>query len=257
MDTLSPPAELPIRPRYDWVPEAPLNELMHLDTALWTDNSLPPEERKEIIDSYPPVRGINYQPPDTMPRAAKQMRSHERTQDLRLKQAAYATTAIFRPLDILTRDIFYDNMDRAKILITLNDIRRLTLHCVTLLHNSRIDLAYSAVDHRVQHNTNNNKQYLLDEDVFDEQIQKKSSAANTARRTNNKSRFDRFKSPTTQPFRSGPPSQHGGSSFNNHSSQQGFQHGTSHHRPSAYHSSRSYNSHPANNNKKPAPSTHQ
>ena len=69
------------------------------------------------------------------------------------------------------------------MLTTLYYIRRLTLHCVSLLHNSRIDLAYTAADHRVHHNSNNHKQYLLDEDLFDEQLQKKSSAANATRRT--------------------------------------------------------------------------
>ncbi|GAN11891.1 hypothetical protein MAM1_1210d11514 [Mucor ambiguus] len=96
------------RPRYDWSPSDALMDLMELDTPIihHAAKPMPDSERKAIIESYPPpMAHLNYRAPVTIPSTERLMNRGQKYEDSALKQLQYLLSAVFRPLDILTKEV--------------------------------------------------------------------------------------------------------------------------------------------------------
>ncbi|KAI9301848.1 hypothetical protein BJ944DRAFT_168340, partial [Cunninghamella echinulata] len=60
---------LDIRPSYSWNPHPALFDFLSLNKSLFTAPMISDEIRKRIIEKYPTIDSVQYQPPDTIPEA--------------------------------------------------------------------------------------------------------------------------------------------------------------------------------------------
>ncbi|PHZ12767.1 uncharacterized protein RHIMIDRAFT_313464 [Rhizopus microsporus ATCC 52813] len=63
-----------IHPTYNWTPSSILSEVLSLDKAIFTTPALSDDQRVKIIERYPTMENVQYQPPDTIPDAAHRMK---------------------------------------------------------------------------------------------------------------------------------------------------------------------------------------
>lgn len=96
---------LPVRPTYDWVPSDLLRESLDMDQPLFHSAAMTDDERREIFDQYPPVRGIDYKASATIPTASANMSKQLQHEDSMLKELQCLVSGVFRPLDILGYEI--------------------------------------------------------------------------------------------------------------------------------------------------------
>jgi hypothetical protein len=107
---------LKIRPSYSWSPSTFLSEVLSLDSSLFPTTMLTDDERRKTIDQYPNIENLHYQPPDTIPSAARRMNKYQSKQDMSLKRLQYLLSGVFRPSDVLgleiSQDVNNDNVQR-------------------------------------------------------------------------------------------------------------------------------------------------
>lgn len=217
------------RPHYDWSPSDSLMDLMELDVPLHTSKPLSDSERKSIIESYPPMAHVDYKAPITIPTAERIMNKGQKHEDNSLKQLQYHLSAAFRPLDILTHELFtYDtgnpNLERYSAM--LRDIRRLLVHVCSLMTQQRNNIALRTINPAFSLKSDQETNYTLPLDEFQTTLIQQTAARKATREaTANRRQHRRFTpgnsgSPSSfstvsdqQFFRPGPPSQQGG--FNN------------------------------------------
>jgi hypothetical protein len=84
-------------------------------------------ERRKTIDQCPNIESLQYQPPDTIPSAARNMNRYQTKQDMSLKRLQYLLPGVFRPLDVLGLEISQDvnNENIQRYLHMLKDCRTL------------------------------------------------------------------------------------------------------------------------------------
>jgi hypothetical protein len=70
-ETLSALHSLKVRPSYSWSPSPFLTEVLSLNSPLFPGTMLTDDERRKTIDQYPNIESLQYQPPDTIPSAAR------------------------------------------------------------------------------------------------------------------------------------------------------------------------------------------
>jgi hypothetical protein len=119
-----------VRSTYNWTPSPILSEVLSLDKVIFATSALSDDQLAKIIERYPIMKNVQYQPLNTIPDAAHRMKSPEAKQDMSLKRLQYLISSIFRPLDILGHEISPDNED-------VNVQRYLTIlaNCRALLLN--------------------------------------------------------------------------------------------------------------------------
>ncbi|KAI9262422.1 hypothetical protein BDA99DRAFT_438682 [Phascolomyces articulosus] len=129
-ETLSALHSLRVRPSYTWSPSPFLSEILQLDSSMFPTKMLTDEERKKIIDQYPNIDNLHYQPPDTIPTAARKMNKYQTKQDMSFKRLLYLLSGIFRPLDVLGLEISREvnNPNVQRYLYMLKDCRALLLN---------------------------------------------------------------------------------------------------------------------------------
>ncbi|KAI8136574.1 hypothetical protein BJV82DRAFT_489600, partial [Fennellomyces sp. T-0311] len=136
------------RPRYDWQPSPQLCELVPTLEQHVFGVPLNEEDRKAIVDRYPPIAGLVYSPPATLPEADRRFKPGHRHEDASLRAMQYATSAILRPLDVLAHSLLPllhpDQVGR--IFAILNDIRALVLNVGGVANKACNNLALRAVN---------------------------------------------------------------------------------------------------------------
>ncbi|KAG0737975.1 hypothetical protein G6F16_012009 [Rhizopus arrhizus] len=238
----SPWHSLGVRPQYDWVPPELLTQCLQLDQDLFsTSNLLPDDERKRLIEAYPPIRDLEYRAPATLPDAQKRMNKAQQLEDSSLREIQYMLSGVFRPLDILGHELLQATNTPADVLQrNLNILfhaRTLLSHACASLTHSRNKIAMRAVNPRFSLPTpGTNKKYTMDLNEFQSSITQQTTSAKTMKEAQhlpnqNRRQFHRqpagnnfrvsdapFQSNSAHPgsgpqfFRSGPSSQHGGQS---------------------------------------------
>ncbi|KAI8368775.1 hypothetical protein BD560DRAFT_470271, partial [Blakeslea trispora] len=216
---------LDVRPTYNWTPSVHLNNALSLEAPLFTSPSLPEEERRKVIKRYPRIEGLQYQPPETPPLAARKMLRSQNKQDMSLKRLQYLLSGALRPLDILGLEISQDveNDNTQRYLYMLHDCRQLLLNLSSQMNDMRINLAYQAINPTFSStNSNSSSSYTISPTEFQVGLSQQ-TAANQAvqnaskfrnkRKTfqnNNNLQQSGFQPQPQQFFRSGPSSQQGG-----------------------------------------------
>ncbi|KAI9243197.1 hypothetical protein BDA99DRAFT_544574 [Phascolomyces articulosus] len=120
------------RPSYSWSPIPFLTNVLSLDNPLFPKTMLPDEQQHKTIDKYPNIEGLQYQPLDTVPIAARKMNKYQSKQDMSLKRLQYLLLGVFRPMDVLGLKISQD-VDNPNIqcyLLMLKDSRDLLLNAI-------------------------------------------------------------------------------------------------------------------------------
>ena len=210
------------RPHYDWSPSDPVTEIMDLEAPLNTTPMLSDSERKSIIESYPPMAHLDYQPPATIPSAERLMNKGQRYEDNSIKHLQYVHSATYRPLDIFIHELItteQGNPNLERYCSMLHDIRRLMLHTGSAATQMRNNIALRAVDPSFSLKSND-ASYTLPLDEFQTTVVQQTAAKKATREAtaNRRRRFpsgrfgtSAFSNVPDQPFfRSGPPSQQGG-----------------------------------------------
>lgn len=224
MDPTLPVHSLETRPSYNWTPPPLLSQVLQLNAPLFTEPLLTDEVRRQTIDKYPGIEGIQYQPPDTLPMTAKKMKPHQSKQDMSLKRPQYLISGIFRPMDVLGLEISKDvnNENVQRYLYMLRDCRNLLLNVSSQLTDMRNNLAIQSINPSFSSSTSTNNytmsptdfQALLVQQTAAAQAVQKAGNFRNGRRSNNHSNNNQAHSNSnTQFFRSGPSSSQGG--YNN------------------------------------------
>ncbi|KAI8058686.1 uncharacterized protein B0P05DRAFT_478656, partial [Gilbertella persicaria] len=167
------------RPHYDWNPSQELSQLLRLECNLFSGPGMSDNQRKQLIERYPAIQGVNYQPPATMPEAYARMSYDQKREDKMLKHHQYVTSAIFRPLDTLAHEISseIDNPNVHRYLQIINDIRHLVLHANHDLTDSRKNIALKAINPNFRLSAANNTYYIMAQDEFHNLINNQFSTA--------------------------------------------------------------------------------
>ncbi|KAI8079702.1 uncharacterized protein B0P05DRAFT_469880, partial [Gilbertella persicaria] len=245
------------RPHYDWSPSDALMDLMELDTPIHTAKPMPDSERKTIIESYPPMAHLDYRAPATIPSAERLMNLGQKYEDNALKQLQYLLSAVFRPLDILTKEMFtaeQGNPNLGRNSIMLRDVRRLLLRVCSMMTQQRNNIALRAHDPSYRFNDASEVNYTLPLDEYQQTLTQQHAAKKAIREATTSRRQHRFSRNSSNSssaavgsdssfFRSGPPSEQGGFFINNNSNSNNFNNNNNNFRPKNY---SNYNS----NNKK-------
>jgi hypothetical protein len=100
-ETISALHSLRIKPSYSSSTTPFLTEVFALDSSLFPTTMLPDDKRRKLIDQYPNIEQLQYQPPDTIPSAARKMNKYQSKQDMSLKRLQYLLSGVFRPLNVL------------------------------------------------------------------------------------------------------------------------------------------------------------
>ncbi|KAI9472266.1 MAG: hypothetical protein EXX96DRAFT_642847 [Benjaminiella poitrasii] len=97
-----------------------------------------------IIERYPTIANIRYQPPDMIPDAARKMNKSQRKQDTSFKHLQCLVSGLFRPLDILSHELSLDvnNTHLQRYLSMLADCRLLLLNLSFQINQMRTNLAF-------------------------------------------------------------------------------------------------------------------
>ncbi|KAI8574932.1 hypothetical protein K450DRAFT_264082 [Umbelopsis ramanniana AG] len=93
--------ELPVRPSYDWQPPQELYDRIGSLSSPIFKQTLSDEERKSIVERYPPIQGLKYAPPSAIPEAQRRFNKGQAREDSTLRNLQYTAlrhSASFRHL---------------------------------------------------------------------------------------------------------------------------------------------------------------
>ncbi|OBZ81560.1 hypothetical protein A0J61_10390 [Choanephora cucurbitarum] len=215
-----------MRPRFDWAPDLLVQDQFALDRDLFNNEVLLDETRGELIDKYPPMRQLNYQPPPTMPEAKRRMNASQAKEDINFKHIQYLLSGTFRPLDILASEVCITDLPNdhpQRFIEIINDIRSLMLNINASISSSRTDIAFRDINPSFRAPSTNNQNYLMSSKAFQSAISQQSSSNKALKEAS--SRHRRSNGPASKPtarnnnpfFRDGSPI--GQSGYNNNSDQ--------------------------------------
>ncbi|KAG2221840.1 hypothetical protein INT45_003554 [Circinella minor] len=139
---------LEICPDYSWHPSDFLSKVMNFNQSLFNSPTLTNDRRKAIIEQYPGIKDMDYQPPNTIPSTARSMKQTHAKQDRSLKRLQYLASGAFRPLDVLALEISKDetNPNVQRYLHMLNDCRLLLLNLTSAMTDMRKNIAFQAIN---------------------------------------------------------------------------------------------------------------
>ncbi|KAI7895717.1 uncharacterized protein EV154DRAFT_494695 [Mucor mucedo] len=224
-ETIAALDSLRIRPSYYWTPSSFLTEVLALDSPLFPTTMLTDDERRKLIDQYPNIEQLQYQPPDTIPSAARKMNKYQSKQDMSLKRLQYLLSGVFRPLDVLGLEVSQDtnNENIQRYLHMLKDCRSLLLNVSAQINDMRNNIAFQSINPSFSSSASPSKtNFPMSPADFQAALVQQtttSQALKTASGLRNKKRnFNQAQNGQAQQFfRSGPSSQQGGypNNFNN------------------------------------------
>ncbi|KAG1148542.1 hypothetical protein G6F37_011586 [Rhizopus arrhizus] len=156
-----------------------------MDQDLFVGTPLTDKQRASLIDLYPPIAALDYRPPDAVPAAYGHMNESQRSHDASLKSIQYLLPAVFRPLDLLGHHLLNarETNDIQHSLKIIHDARALLLNVSNSVNIYRNSIAIKAVNKSFKPDLSGDSRHTMPSDQFHSMI--------------------------------GPPSQHGGKTFNN------------------------------------------
>lgn len=99
MDTSDAIHSIPSRPKYDWTPSAELIDLFELHRDLFCGTPWDDRTRTNLIDMYPPIKDLDYRPPDSVPELYQAMNEQQKPRMLLLSRFSICSQQL---LDLLT-----------------------------------------------------------------------------------------------------------------------------------------------------------
>ncbi|KAG1136608.1 hypothetical protein G6F37_011856 [Rhizopus arrhizus] len=216
---------LPVKMDHSWSPTPALSEFLSMDSNLFLTDLMPSKDHTEIIEQYPPQKNLSYVPPQAVSSAFEQMNAQQKAMDSLLKHQQYASSAVFRPLDVLAFELSKDssnpNVDR--FLTMMKHTRQLLLHSLASLTQSRKNVAFKSINRSFHAPEQEKKdEFIMAPEDFQLSLTKQHAVSKSLseahrfqkdKRLANQSSFSA--GPPRSFFRQGPPSQHGGPQYNN------------------------------------------
>ncbi|ORE22272.1 hypothetical protein BCV71DRAFT_165225, partial [Rhizopus microsporus] len=125
-----------------------LSEALSLDKAIFATPALSDDQRPKIIERYPTMGNVQYQPPNAIPDAAHRMKPPQTKQDMALKRLQYLISGIFCPLNIFGHEISLDNENAniQRYLTILADCHTLLLNLSSQVNNMRNTMAFQTIN---------------------------------------------------------------------------------------------------------------
>lgn len=119
-----------------------------MDKAIFATPALSDDQRPKIIERYPTMGNVQYQPPNAIPDAAHRMKPPQTKQDMALKRLQYLISGIFCPLNIFGHEISLDNENVSiqRYLTILSDYRTLLLNLSSQVNGMRHTLAFQTIN---------------------------------------------------------------------------------------------------------------
>ncbi|GAB5588889.1 hypothetical protein Unana1_03789 [Umbelopsis nana] len=180
--------ELPVRPIYDWQPDTILFERIPSFSSSLFHQTLPDEDRRNMIERYPVMQAVRYAPPNTTPVAHRKFNKGQFKEDKTLRNLQYTASAIVRPFDVLCHTLLplipSDQTDR--VYTILNDIRTLIIHLCGSIHMARNNLALRAINPSFQVPSENGTEYTMEPQKFQETLSSNTTVQKTLRDANPK-----------------------------------------------------------------------
>ncbi|KAI8880743.1 hypothetical protein K501DRAFT_335169 [Backusella circina FSU 941] len=226
---------LEIRPDYSWQPSEFLSRVMNFNQSLFNTATLTDGRRKAIIEQHPGIKDMDYQPPDTIPVAARNMKHTQTKQDRSLKRFQYLASGTFRPLDVLALEISTDdsNPNVQRYLRMLADCLLLILNLTSEMTKMRKNIAFQAINPRFSSDSpSSDNNYIMPLDDFQtalaqqttnlQNVQKASRFGQRAHFTHTNQNNSSHAPQLQQFFRAGPSSQQGGYTNNHNNNRSNF-----------------------------------
>ena len=142
---------LEMHPDYSWQPsDFFFKNSMQFGKSLFTTPTLSDDARREIIECYLGMKNTDYQPPDTIPVAARSMKPAQSKHDRSLKRLRCLTSGAFRPLYVLALELSREvtNPNVQTYLHILSDSRNLLLNLSSEITEIRKNIAFQAINPR-------------------------------------------------------------------------------------------------------------
>ncbi|KAI9033823.1 hypothetical protein CLU79DRAFT_725628, partial [Phycomyces nitens] len=174
---------IPIRETYGWTPDEILVTASGMSSDLFT-TLMDTEERKKLIDSYPPIQNMVYTPPATLPLAQSHFKPHQTREDTTLRNLQYSLSAAFRPLDILAHAILISPPEDQAV--NTLDVRKLMVHTSATINQSRNALAVQSINPKFQIFTQttdqSSRRYTMDPQIFQQTLSEQVSNQEAVRK---------------------------------------------------------------------------
>ncbi|KAG1277336.1 hypothetical protein G6F66_012327 [Rhizopus arrhizus] len=195
------------RAKYEWTPSNKLVTLLDMDQNLFVGTPLTDKQLASLIDLYPPNAVLDYRPPDAVTAAYGHMNESQRSHDASLKSIQYLLSAVFRSLNLLGHQLLNarETNDIQHSLKILHDARAMLLNVSNSVNIYRNGIAIKAANKSFKTDLSGDSRHTMPSDQFHSMICQLNSTQKTIKDAQLGSK----------PFRSGPPSQHGGKVFNN------------------------------------------
>ncbi|KAI8354687.1 hypothetical protein BD560DRAFT_336184, partial [Blakeslea trispora] len=177
---------LEVRPSFNWTPSPFLSEALGLNSPLFTSTSLTDDEKSSIVERYPPIDKVQYQPPSTLPIAAKNMSKYQSKQDMALKRLQYVVSGVSRPLNVLELEISKasDDTHVQQYLYMLANCRTLLLNVSAQVNDMRNNLAFQSVNPSFQSATSSSQHYTMTPTQFQSALAEQTTTAQTIQNAN-------------------------------------------------------------------------
>ncbi|KAG0171037.1 hypothetical protein DFQ28_008974 [Apophysomyces sp. BC1034] len=188
---------LPVRPHFDWIPlEASLDHVPEFSTDLFSQ-VLSDDQKKSIIEFYPPMQTVKYSPPLTIPVDQARFNKSQSREDQLLKNIQYQLSAVFRPLDVLANELYSILPPKyaARVFTILRDTRTLLMHANGTTDQARNSLALKAINPSFTVSPTEGS-YTITPDTFQTLVSQCSATQKFLREA--RSRFHRTNSHSTQ-----------------------------------------------------------
>jgi hypothetical protein len=141
------PTQLPTRQRETWCPDDMFMDRVRSWTTKIDDFSLPEKDRKEIIDKYAPIDGLDYNPASSYEFNGVKLNKTQKIYDNQFKHVMYLLTGVLRPIDVTPQQVI-NNQDTEVIqyAIALDDIRSLVANAIHTLKQYRMESVLKSID---------------------------------------------------------------------------------------------------------------
>ncbi|KAI7873163.1 uncharacterized protein EV154DRAFT_431167, partial [Mucor mucedo] len=178
---------LEIRPSYTWNRSPLLTEKLSLDSSLFPDTTMRDEERRLLIDKYPGIETVQYQPPESIPSAARRMNKYQAKQDMSLKRLQYLISGVFRPLDVLGLELSLEtqNQNVQRYLEMLSDCRSLLLNVSANVNDLRNKIAFQAINPSFTTTNASSTNYTMSPAQFQEAITQQTTSSQAMKSASN------------------------------------------------------------------------
>ncbi|KAI8875124.1 hypothetical protein K501DRAFT_280672 [Backusella circina FSU 941] len=148
------------------------------------------DQKGRIIEQYPNLDNVQYQPPAAVPAANRMMAPHQSKLDKSLKHLQYLLSGVVRPIDVLGLEISHDDntTNIQRYLHVLADCHTLLLNISSEINALRNDIAFKAINPSYSANKSSSQNYTMSPTDFQASLTQQTTTNQTLRHARPKKR---------------------------------------------------------------------